>query len=185
MYLTNQPTKQYELAQEGQYDVVLADVTDLGMVTSTFNGETKTQRKVMLTWLAVETDSEGNPFRFFKRYTASLHEKSNLHAAIKKMTGVAPTEGFELDDLIGVNSKLDITHQINPQTKRTYTVVDAIMRLKTKNLEVPADFVRKQDANKKKAAAVKPTSTASTAKVKAAQEPEPVAYQASDSDIGW
>ena len=192
MLLTPKAEKVFELAPEGLYDTVLIDVVDIGMVTSTFNGQTKTQPKIMLVFQAAETDKEGNPFRFFKRYTASLHCKSNLFAAIKKLTGKEPVEAFELDSLLGVNAKLDIEHEKNANTGKTYSVIASIIRSKTKALKIPKDFVRKQDQPKDAKGTLTnsgngvPQSTLSTliAHTDSESQEQP-AYEASDSGVAF
>jgi hypothetical protein len=184
MYVENKASKVFELAPEGDYQAVLIDVVDLGLITSTFNGETKTQHKIMLVWQATEQDPQGNPYRFFKRYTVSLHAKSNLTAAIKKMTKQVPQKGFELDDLIGVNSNLEIAHQTNTSTGKTYTIVESIRYSKSRDLKVPADYVR-QPA--KGTAAVVTTALAAQPRVEMTEETderEP-AYAATDSELSF
>lgn len=133
---------EYEPAPEGTHLSVLADVTDLGKVETPWG----TKSKVLLTWETEDTDSEGRRYRLFKRFNLSLHEKSGLYQAVKSMLGVVPDGPFDLDTLIGTNSNLVVTHETN--NGKTYTRVAAILRVKTRNLKVSSDFVRKQDKDK-------------------------------------
>jgi hypothetical protein len=73
MLLTSE-SKVFELAPEGLFPAVLGDVIDLGEQETQYGKK----RLLSLVYLLALKDSDGNPFRIFKRIAASSHENSNL-----------------------------------------------------------------------------------------------------------
>lgn len=99
-------------------------VVDLGTQLVEFNGETKKQRKVMLSWeLPDELMDDGRPFTINKRYTYSGHEKAQLRKDLESWRG-APFQdadfgpgGFDIRKVIGVPCLLSIVHETNKMGK--------------------------------------------------------------------
>jgi hypothetical protein len=110
----------------------LVDVIDLGNVTTTYNGETKTAHKVNLVYQVDERKDDGTRFLVFQRLTNSLHPKATLRKIVetirgKKFTDEEAAEGIELDDLKGSNALLTIVH--NAVGDRIYANVSTVASL--------------------------------------------------------
>ena len=113
----------------GLQQLVCCDVIDLGMVTSSYNGEAKTMHKVSLRWQSAKLMSDGKPYLVQKRYTYSLHPKATLRKDLDGWRGKALTdaacETFDLEKLLGVNAYANITHTVRGGD--TYANVAALM----------------------------------------------------------
>jgi hypothetical protein len=136
--IVNQNSNAYAIPEEGQYLGVVADVIDLGPVTTQFG----TKEKVQIVWLLDAYDEDGNQFRVSAFYNKSLHEKASLTRDIKKIAGVTPSGQFDVESLLGLNSSLVIEH--NESDGKTYANITAILKApKGKILQIPDDFERK------------------------------------------
>jgi hypothetical protein len=104
---------------------------DLGMVTSTFEGKTKTAHKCRIVWQVAETNEDGKPFLVQKQYTASLHEKAALRKDLEAWRGKSFTkqeaDGFDVEILIGKSCMLSVLHV--DRNGSTYANVSSIMPL--------------------------------------------------------
>jgi hypothetical protein len=132
-----------EMIQPG----VIADVVDKGLVANKFKPGTK-QRKCYIVWLVQEEDENGKNKRVFESFTVSLHEKASLRKRLKDL-GIKefePGVPFDLDSIIGTQRMLVLASEDGDNGK-TYVRVTATMALKKGQpaVEIPADFVRKQD----------------------------------------
>ena len=78
----------------GLQQLVCCDVIDLGMVTSSYNGEAKTMHKVSLRWQSAKLMSDGKPYLVQKRYTYSLHPKATLRKDLDGWRGKALTDAL-------------------------------------------------------------------------------------------
>jgi hypothetical protein len=117
---------------EGTSQAILVDVIDLGRITTTYNGETKTAHKINLVWQVDERKDDGSRFLAFQRLTLSLHPKATLRKIAetlrgKKFTEEDAAEGFEVDDLKGSNALLTIVH--NEVGDRVYANVSGVANL--------------------------------------------------------
>jgi hypothetical protein len=87
---------------------------DLGTQESTFEGERKTQRKILLSWELAELRTDGTPFVISRRFGLSLHEKSALRAFLQGWRGRAfsaeELDLFDLRKLMGAPCLLNIMH---------------------------------------------------------------------------
>lgn len=115
-------------APAGPQPAVCCDVVDLGIQETQWGDK----HKLWIVWLLSEIEPEsGKPFIVVKRYTLSMHEKSNLYSDICSWRGVrmapAEAEAFDLESLIGKTCLLNIVHT----TKETgiYANVNTIMAL--------------------------------------------------------
>jgi hypothetical protein len=139
----------FKPAPAGVHTGVCCDVVDMGLLEVTYAGQTKKQHKVRLVWQIEELMDDGKPFIVQKRYTLSLHEKSNLRLDLQSWRGRAFTEdelrGFDLEKLIGVNCMLNIVH--TQKGGETYANVTAVMPLKKNmpSIVVSKDYVRFRD----------------------------------------
>jgi hypothetical protein len=117
---------------EGVIQGILVDIIDLGNVTTTYQGETKTAHKVNFVWQVDERKDDGSRFLVFQRLTLSLHPKANLRKIVetvrsKKFTEDEVAAGYELDDLKGSNALLTIVQ--NTVGDRVYANIDGIAPL--------------------------------------------------------
>lgn len=141
----------FETCPEGEYNAVLVDVVDLGMVTTKFSNQTKTQPKIVLCWQVDKIDEKGLPFLIFKRYTNSLHEKATLTKDLKDwftkkaVAAVLPSVRKDVEVLLGKGCRLEVEH--NEYDGKIYATVQSLRPLAegTKAPSVHPEFVRKKD----------------------------------------
>lgn len=97
-------------APAGLHHSVCVDAVDLGMVDGTFGRK----HMVKLVWQTKDAMQDGKPFLVQNRYTASLHEKSNLRKHLESWRGKKFTDDeaveFDLEKLIGANCQLMVAH---------------------------------------------------------------------------
>lgn len=139
------PTTNFQLPSVGTVQAVLAEVTDLGLIETTWNGQSKVQHKCILTWEIDEEMNDGRRMIVSRRFTASMAENSNLRKMLEGWRGRKFTaeelKDFDTDNLIGVNGILTISH--NTTGDRTYANVEQatqLMKGMTK-MTVSEDFV--------------------------------------------
>jgi hypothetical protein len=141
----------YDPCPEGEHNAVLVDVVDLGIVETTYKGVTKKQPKITLAWQTDQLDEKGLPFLVFKRYTASLHEKSVLFQDLKRWFRgpdfIKTVEAVrkDVEFLLGKGCRMDVIH--NEKDGKTYANVDSIKPLSA-GQQAPKqhpDFIRKKD----------------------------------------
>src|SRR3954471_3093921 len=131
---TSNSTGSFRPCPEGVTQGVLVDVIDLGKITSTYNGETKTAHKVNFVYQVDERKDDGSRFLVFQRLTLSLHPKANLRKVVetlrsRKFTDEEAEAGFELNDLKGSNGLLTIIHnQVGDRTYANITGVAPLMK---------------------------------------------------------
>lgn len=122
--------KDFELPKEGTVQAVLAEVRDLGLVDSVYNGVAKKTHKVLFRYQLAELDTEGQPKRVYERFTLSLHEKAGLRKRIKQMFGKEPPTTLDLETIIGTNINLVIVHNENPKNpEKPFANIAAVLKL--------------------------------------------------------
>jgi len=155
LIVSNKGGKDFEPVSAGVHLAVCYSIVDLG---STFSEMyQKWTRKVLIAWeTADETitmqDEQGNDVErrrvVSKRYTPSLHEKSNMRQDLVSWRGkdFAPEEeeAFDLHNVLGVTCQLNIVHET--KNNKTYANVRAVIpapkgtRLKPENEQVAYDI---------------------------------------------
>lgn len=151
----------YTPAPEGVHDAVCVDVADLGVVDTTWNGETKSQHKVRIVWQLGTKMEDGRPYSIGRRYGLTLHEKSALFKDLKTWFGKAPPDNFDLEKLIGQNCQIVVSH--NERDGQVYANVTSVLKPSGKaKLKVDPDFVRFKDREPKPALAVSATRNTTT-----------------------
>jgi len=110
-------SKSYTPAPAGSHIATCTAVIDLGTQEVNFSGETKRQRKLMLTFELNEEAGlrdDGKRYAISKRYTASLHEKSSLRKDLIAWRGrdftPAELEGFEVNNVAGKTCMISVAH---------------------------------------------------------------------------
>lgn len=104
----------FELPPAGPTAARCTRLIDLGTQESTYQGETKRQRKLLITWGLAEARSDGTPHQISRRFGVSLHEKATLRQFLQAWRGRPFTDdelaGFDLRKLLGVPCLLNLIH---------------------------------------------------------------------------
>ena len=136
---------EFEQVPEGTYVARCFRVIDLGTQETSYMGEPKKQKKVMLSWEILGLPGGGDPPKFtieedgkqvekvftvHKRYTASLNENSHLFKDLTSWRGKKFTQeellGFDLKNVLGTYCMLQVVHEESGD--RTFANVNAIMK---------------------------------------------------------
>lgn len=120
---------EYPLCPEGLHASVLVDAVDLGIQSSKFGDK----HKLSLVFETQEKDEDGKPFILAKRYTWSLHEKSNLRKDLERFRGekISASElqdGIDLENYIGMSCNILVVH--NEVDERTYGNIESVLPYK-------------------------------------------------------
>lgn len=135
----------FQPAPAGTHAAVCCDVRDLGVLETTWQGETKKQHKVLLSWQIDELRDDGKPYLISRRYTCSLHEKAGLRKDLEAWRGRAFTEAelhqFDLETILGKGCLLNVVHKQSGGD--TYANVAGVMAL-PRGMTAPTvrDYVR-------------------------------------------
>jgi hypothetical protein len=137
-------------APTGVWQAVCVDVIDLGLVETSWQGETQSKPMLRIVWQIDETDAHGARYTVSQRYTASLHEKARLRADLEawrgRPFGESEVAAFDVESVLGANCLVNITHRANDKTGRTYANVASIMPLQKGTATLaPAGYVRMVD----------------------------------------
>jgi hypothetical protein len=116
----------FEPAPEGLHSAVCVDVVDLGIQQTPWGD----RHKVLLVWEIAMLMDDRRPFIVRKRYTASLHEKSNLNKDLKAWRGQPFTAeelaGFDIEKILKAPCQVLIQH--TDKDGSVYANVTAIMK---------------------------------------------------------
>lgn len=134
---------------EGQHVMICSRIIDLGTQSTTFNGETKRQRKMLIGWEVPKervkaADGKDMPVLHLAKYTWSFHEKANLRKDLESWRGrkfkdedfAGPPNGFHITKLLGVPCYGQIVHEQSDNGK-TYANLSAIMAFPGKQVDWP------------------------------------------------
>lgn len=126
MKLINKPGGDFAPAPMGLHRAVCVDWVDLGILPG-FSG--KPQHKLYATFELPDSRMEdGRPFVVSRRFTASLHEASQLAQFLAKWRGGIPFkqgEELDLETLIGKPALVVVTHA--ERDGRKYANIDSIL----------------------------------------------------------
>jgi len=145
--IAKEPKGNFIPAPPGQHSAVCVDVVDLGMLEVTFVKETTTKHKIRLVWQIEEVMADNKPYLASKMYTLSLHQKAQLRKDLESWRGkqFSPEEleGFDVENLLGVNCLLNIIQEVSNKNGKTYSNIAIIMRLpKGMNPLKARDYIR-------------------------------------------
>jgi hypothetical protein len=142
MVLTESSSAGFEPAPAGTHPARLVRLIDLGTQLSTFDGEEKKQRKLLLVFEICDGElrtDDGKPFLVSKRFGASLHPRASLRQALAAWGGrdLTPEElkGFDLAKLLGKPVLLGVTHA--ERDGRTFANISGLSRM-PKGMQVEA-----------------------------------------------
>jgi hypothetical protein len=138
------PTKQYEKPESGLIHGILADIVDLGPVTTSYNGQTKTQPMVRFIWILNVLGKDGKPLSVTQRYNiSSFHEKSNIYKDLKMVLGQPPDVTRDIETYIGVVRKLWINREKSADGTKDYANIKGYLPADPGVVvPIPADFIR-------------------------------------------
>src|SRR5579863_8151678 len=122
------PTKTYEKPESGLYHGVLADIVDLGMVTTTYNGQAKTVPMIRFVWFLNAVGKDGKQLSVAQRFNASSdHEKSNIYKTLKMILNSPPPKGFDIELLIGQVRKILINRETSADGTKDFANIMGIL----------------------------------------------------------
>jgi hypothetical protein len=139
MYIPEPSGGDFELAPAGAHVATCFRFIDLGTQLIDYQGQKKTQRKVLLSWELSEerlTKGEfaGQPFTMGKKYTWSMSEKASLRKDLESWRSRAFVEAdfkgpnrFNIRNVVGAACLLQISHEDNDG--KTYANIKAITSL--------------------------------------------------------
>lgn len=133
----------YSPPEAGTFTAVCCSIVDLGTQVSTYEGETKAARKIMLAFELTDPDAgqrdDGSPHIVRKRFTASLHAKAGLRKFLESWRGrpfdAQELKGFSLPVLLGKPCLLGIVHEAKGD--KVYANLSSVMKL-PKGMTAPA-----------------------------------------------
>lgn len=143
-YIVKDNKKDYTPAPEGLHQAVCIDVVDLGIQHTQYGD----QVKIEIRWVLEEIDPKTKmQYMVLRRFTPSLHKKSNLRPMLEAWRGRKFTDeelkGFDIEKLIGANCQIQVCHNISSEGD-TYANVQAVVPLSkgAARMSVPPDYVR-------------------------------------------
>jgi len=129
--------RDFKPVPQGLHTAICYAVFDLGThYNERFNND---RHEVVVVWempnQRIEIEKEGQrldlPRAISKRYTLSLHIKANLRQELESWRGKKFTkkelEGFNLENLLGVNCQLNVIHNDSSDGQKTYANVSAVV----------------------------------------------------------
>jgi len=141
MYMPQNNGTDFAPPPAGTHMAACYRVVDLGTQSTDWQGETKRQHKVMMSWeLSDEKMEDGKPFSVHQRYTFSSHEKSTFRQHLEAWRGAPFKEsdfgpgGFDIRKVIGAPCLLTIVH--NVKQGRTYANITGVAKL-MKGMQTP------------------------------------------------
>lgn len=192
MFTTRQGAN-FERPNTGMYHGVLADIIDLGNVTTVFNGQTKTQPMVRFVWILDKNGKDNKPLQATARFNNNLHENSKLYASVKQILSAAPPLTLNPETLIGSVRKLFIQRDTTgegAQQKDFANILGISPADPGVVVNIPTDFVRdknkpadQQAKNRKKFQPASQPVQAQSQQSQQSQQPQPQNQRQQGSDI--
>tara|TARA_Y100001935_G_scaffold93147_1_gene77434 strand:+ start:50803 stop:51309 length:507 start_codon:yes stop_codon:yes gene_type:complete len=129
--IVKEEPQDFPLCPEGLFAAVLVDAVDLGEQESKFG----TKHKLSLCFETQQHDEDGKPFILVKRYTWSLHEKSNLRKDLERFRGQKFTqselsEGVDLETYIGLSCNILVVHN-EVEDGKVYANIESVLPYKS------------------------------------------------------
>lgn len=141
------PTKTYEKPDSGIYHGVLADIVDLGIVQTTYQGKVTTYPAVRFVWVLDVNGKDGKPLIVTQRYNVSnFHERSNVYKALKQILGAAPNIKQDIDSYLGMTRRLIIQRDQSADGNKDFAnIMGYLPPEPNKVVPIPTGFVRDRD----------------------------------------
>lgn len=123
---------EYKQVSTGTHPAVCTMLVDLGLQSSTFNGETRWKHKLYFRWeVPGERAADGKPLSVGMQITASLHKKGNLRGLLESWRGKAFTEDelqkFDVSAVLGKPCLLNVLQE--QKGDKIYANVKGVMAL--------------------------------------------------------
>jgi hypothetical protein len=146
MYIEKSTGGNFQPTPPGNHVAVCYRFIDLGTQLVEYEGTSKTQRKVLVSWelpneIMTEGEYAGQPFTIGKKYTWSMHEKATLRHDLESWRGRAFTDDdfdgpkrFNVKNVIGAACMLQIVHE--SKNGKNYSNIKAIAAM-PKGLQAP------------------------------------------------
>ncbi|MBO6573169.1 MAG: hypothetical protein JJ958_12090 [Balneola sp.] len=133
--IVKEDPNEYPLCPDGLHSAVLVDAVDLGKQESPWGAK----HKLSLVFETQLQDEEGNQYILAKRYTWSLHEKSNLRKDLERFRGQKFTldelaHGVDLEAFIGMSCNILVVH--NEKEEQVYANIESVLPYKNTNGKV-------------------------------------------------
>jgi len=139
----------FEREPEGTHLAVCYRFIDLGTQESNYNGQIKTQRKVLLSWefpeeLMTEGENAGKQCTFHQRYTWARHEKATVRKDWEAGRGLRFSDsdvgqgGCDIRNVLGKACLITIIHE--EKGDKTYANKSSIGKL-MKSMVPPSETV--------------------------------------------
>src|ERR1017187_2357864 len=126
----------FEKVPEGMFIARCYSLMTIGTQTVNYKGESKFQRKLIVSWELLDDDgkmTDGRPFVISKTYTHTLNEKGNLYTDLNSWRGKKFTkeelDGFDMTKILGVYAQLQVLHN-EADNGKTYANVNNILPYK-------------------------------------------------------
>jgi len=121
---------EYPLCPDGLHSAVLVDAVDLGKQESPWGAK----HKLSLVFETQLQDEEANHYILAKRYTWSLHEKSNLRKDLERFRGEKfsldeLSQGIDLEAFLGMSCNLLVVHNAVEDGK-VYANIESVLPYK-------------------------------------------------------
>ena len=133
MKVSENSTASFTPCPAGNYLARCVRLIDIGTVTDDFQGETKTARKVLISFEILDDEArreDGSPFVLSKRYTLSLHEKASLRKDLSSWRGRDFTanelRGFEMQNILGKDLLLGVIQR--EKDGKTYANISSLAK---------------------------------------------------------
>lgn len=128
--------QEFPLCPDGLHSALLVDAVDLGQQESKFG----TKHKLSLIFETQLKDEEGQPYILVKRYTWSLHEKSNLRKDLERFRGhkleaSELKEGVDLEAYIGMSCNILVVHN-EVEDGKVYANIESVLPYKDSKNQV-------------------------------------------------
>jgi hypothetical protein len=135
LIITENP-EEYPLCPDGLHSASIVDCVDLGQQESKFG----VRHKLSIVFETQILDDDGKPFILVKRYTWSLHEKSNLRKDLERFRGQKFTheelmDGVDLESYIGMSCNILIVHN-EVEDGKVYANIESVLPYKNANGQV-------------------------------------------------
>lgn len=116
----------------GTHLAICYRVIDIGTQQTTFQGQTKNQHKILISWeIPDEIMEDGRPFTISKKYTFSSHEKAVLRHDLESWRGAKfkdeEIQKFDIAKLLGVPCMLSVIQQ--EKDNRTYSNIASVSKI--------------------------------------------------------
>jgi hypothetical protein len=114
-----------ETLEEGIHELVITDVTDLGIVHSNFGDKRKL--KISLGSTVPSVKSPGKNITLFMTCTASLSDQSNFGGFVKALGFNNNVAKFSVVQLCGTKFKGNVINTVSDKTKLVYSNLDQVV----------------------------------------------------------